>query len=397
MERAELIAIVESTGCARECGGRWFLCDPAWGETMRADLEAILHQSDAQPQQVGRGWLCIPSGGTSGRLKFAMHDEETLGAAVRGFCQHFGMTRVNAVDVLPPHHVSGFMARVRSAATGGKRVAWTWKALECGECPELPETEDGWVISLVPTQLQRLLSSVEACAWLQRMRVVFVGGGPAWPGLAEEAARASLPISICYGMTETAAMVTALLPSEFALGVRTCGRVLPHARVRIADENTGREVSAGETGLVHVGGESLFLGYFPAGQRSDFLDTNDLGALDETGLAIFGRRDAVIITGGKKVFPSDVEDVLRASGLFDDVAVIGVTDADWGQRVVACHPRQTQPLDIQSLNTALTSLAAYQRPKQFLEINDWPRNAQGKVDREALRRAVDAAAMTNDQ
>lgn len=397
MERAELIAIVESTGCARESGGRWFLCDPQASETTRAELAAILEQSQSLPLQGPRGWLCIPSGGTSGRLKFAMHDEETLGAAVAGFCRHFGFARVNAVDVLPPHHVSGFMARVRSAATRGKRIEWAWKALERGERPELPETEDGWVISLVPTQLQRLLSSAEACVWLRAFRVIFIGGGPAWPELAEQAAKEKLPISICYGMTETAAMVTALVPSAFATGVRTCGQVMPHARVRIVDENTGREVSAGERGLVQVGGGSLYRGYFPEQRRRDFLDTNDLGALDENGLQIFGRRDAVIITGGKKVFPSDVEEALRATGLFDDVVVIGMADAEWGQRVVACHPSQARSIDIQKMDTALAGLAAYQRPKQFLEIKDWPRNAQGKVNRDALRRAAETAATSSDQ
>ena len=66
------------------------------------------------------------------------------------------------------------------------------------------------MLSLVPTQLQRLLALPAAVAWLRGFRVIFVGGGPVWPELSDAAARAELPVSLSYGLTETAAMVTAL-------------------------------------------------------------------------------------------------------------------------------------------------------------------------------------------
>src|SRR4029077_18639896 len=127
----------------------------------------------------GRGWLMIPSGGTSGQLKFARHDEETIAAAVGGFCSHFQVARVSCVGVLPLHHVSGLMAWMRAALTGGKYLPWDWKRLERGDRPaRMPES---CFLSLVPTQLQRLLSSSEAVAWLRGFDAVFVGGGPLWP------------------------------------------------------------------------------------------------------------------------------------------------------------------------------------------------------------------------
>jgi O-succinylbenzoic acid--CoA ligase len=399
MERAELRKLVEATGCAVERGGFVFLCDPKWGVEERAPLAEIFSEADRGGGRTPeRGWLCVPSGGTGGRLKFARHDEQTLGAAVSGFCGHCGLTRVNAVDVLPGHHVSGLMARVRCAATGGRHVAWGWKELEAGGRPELKVEADGWVLSLVPTQLQRLMGSAEALEWLRSFRVIFVGGGPAWAKLTEEAARARLPVSLCYGMTETAAMVAALRPEEFFAGERSCGAVMPHARVAIVDDVSGAELAAGETGSVRIAGGSLFRGYFPekAGKgdlaRSDedaarVFVTEDLGRMDAAGrLHIVGRRDAVIITGGKKVFPAEVEAVLRASGEFNDVAVIGAADTAWGQRVVACYPAGGAGPDMRRVESALESIAAYKRPKQFVAVAVWPRNEQGKVSRDALRR-----------
>lgn len=373
MERAALKAWVLATGCA-EVRGNWvFLFDPAWPLVERDRARRLLGKMARSHPQVRRGWLGLPTGGTSGIVKFARHDEQTLAAAVKGFCRHFGLRRVNAVGVLPAHHVSGLMARVRCAATGGTYVDWRWKDLEAGRWPTL--RGGPWVISLVPTQLQRLLRSPAAVRRLRRFAVVFVGGGPVWPEVADAAARARLKVSLSYGMTETAAMIAAVRPGEFRAGDRSSGRPLPHARVRI-----------GRGGNVRVGGGSLFRGYVGQPNRRGEFATGDLGSLDrQRRLHILGRRDAVIITGGKKVTPALVEAALRATGRFEDVAVIGLPDPEWGERVVACQPTgagraRTVP--------ALPGLPAYARPKQLVTISPWPRNAQGKLDRARLRAAA---------
>jgi o-succinylbenzoate---CoA ligase len=379
------------TGCAEECSGFVFLTDPKWGAEERAQFMDVQSKADERTTDVERGWLCIPSGGTSGRLKFARHDESTLTAAVSGFCRHFGVSRVNAVDVLPAHHVSGLMARVRCAATGGRHIAWSWKDLEAGKFPVFEKETDGWMVSLVPTQLQRLLVSAAAVEWLRSFRVIFIGGGPAWADLTETAARARLPIALCYGMTETAAMVTALRPEEFAEGARGCGSAMAHARVEIVDDVTDNLLPAGEIGRVRISGESVFCGYFPDDRAKGFFTTEDLGSFGaDRQLHIHGRRDAVIITGGKKVFPAEVEAVLRRSGQFSDVAVISLPDADWGQRVVACYAASEGHPDMSKLAQALAEVAPHKRPKEFIAIEAWPRNEQGKVNRSALARLVAA-------
>ena len=383
MERAQLIALLRATGCAVERDGGFFLGDAGARAAAASRTSNIQHRTPnfQVPEaevlnptfnaQVSEGWVGIATGGSSGGVKFARHDERTLTAAVLGFCAHFEIEQVNAVDVLPAHHVSGLMARVRSAETGGEHVAWDWKRLEQGQRPELARGKN-WVVSLVPTQLQRLLGSAEAVAWLRGFKIIFVGGGPVWPELAEAAAREKLPVSLSYGMTETAAMVAALRPEEFLAGARGCGMALPHARVSVDAD-----------GVVSVAGESVFRGYWPETRETREFVTEDLGRIDERGgLEIFGRRDAVIITGGKKVQPAEVEAVLRASGEFADVAVIGVPDAEWGEVVVACYPASEREPNIER---AVGALPGYLRPKRFVAVADWPRNEQGKINRAVLR------------
>ena len=362
---------------------RIFLADPAWGQRERSVLSKLAGLAPGFP---GRGWLMIPSGGTSGELKFARHDEGTISAAVRGFCGHFGVERVNSVGVLPLYHVSGFMAWMRSALTGGRYLPWDWKRIEAGEFPDVAapagSRRGGWYLSLVPTQLQRLLSpdrAENAVKWLRAFDAVFLGGGPAWPELLAAAADSAIPISLVYGMTETAAMVAAQHPEDFLAGDRSSGSQMPHAKIDLT-----------AAGLVRISGESIFRGYHPDWSDSREITTEDLGSIDEKGrLRILGRSDAVIITGGKKVDPAEVEAALRATGEFSDVAVVGVPDPEWGQAVTACFPAGVHPPDLARAAAGLSALAGYKRPRRFVPMDDWPRNAQGKLNRaELVRRAV---------
>lgn len=381
MERAELTKLLRATGCAEEREGFTFLCDPNWSAAERAKVTAVQKGGRRKAKgEIETGWLCVPTGGSGGGVRFARHDECTLTAAVQGFCAHFGLERVNALGVLPPYHVSGLMARVRCAATGGEHVAWDWKRLESGDRPALNPRRKGRVLSLVPTQLQRLLASPAAVTWLRGFRVIFIGGGPVWPELTTAAARAELPVSLSYGLTETAAMVAALRPAEFLAGEHSCGAALPHARIAIDGE-----------GVIKVAGESVFRGYFPGESAAREIVTEDLGRRDEHGhLHILGRRDAVIITGGKKVQAVEVEAALRASGEFADVAVVGVPDPEWGHAVVACYAAGDRPPDLVGVAASLQGLAAFKRPKRFVAVADWPRNAQGKLNRAALLAALRA-------
>jgi len=406
MERACLERVVRETGVAEKHGETVFLRDPHWSAAQQSRFREIIeaeHRRQANEpaaNKAGLSPLAIPTGGSSGGLKFALHDERTLGAAVCGFCAHFGVARVNAVDCLPPWHVSGLMARLRCAATGGVHWPWDWKRLAAGDFPELPQSAGanvgasssagGWFLSLVPTQLQRLLNQGErACDWLRGFYAVFIGGGPLWPSLADEAAAAGLPIILSYGMTETGAMVAAQRPGDFAVGDRSSGVPMPHAQISINDE-----------GLVCVRGESVMHAYWGNELCNGIFTTADLGRIDEAGrLHILGRRDDVAISGGEKVRLAEVEAALRGAvggqAAFGDVAVLAVPDAEWGEAVVACYSSaDLAPISETAIEAATRGLARHQKPKGWLAFapEEWPRNAQGKLNRAALREAVLAKA-----
>jgi O-succinylbenzoic acid--CoA ligase len=418
--------VVEENEPARFCaafaeavaaGGTVFLANPAWGVAERAQFNALVATGAQRPtsniehpttenlisdqsriqnlkSKMVSGWLCIPTGGSAGKLKLARHDEGTLHAAVRGFAEHFGVARVNAVGVLPLHHVGGLMGWLRCALTGGEFVACDWKELEAGFAGTAADAEHflekmkiglarraggDWFLSLVPTQLHRMLAWPAAVEWLRGFRAVLVGGGAAWPELAEAGARAGLPLAFTYGATETAAAVMALRPEEFLAGGSGCGTALPHARV-----------TTHGAGAIAVEGESVFRGYWPEWREPGAWLTDDEGFFDERGsLRVRGRRDAVIITGGEKVEPSEVEAALRATGEFADVAVVGVPDAEWGSVVVACYPAGGREPDLARVKATLASrLARPKWPKQFVALTDWQRDYAGKIDRTRLLTVV---------
>lgn len=367
-------------------GTEVFLGSAEWGAMERSQVDVLLAGRGPEPSP--EGYLMIPTGGTGGQLRFARHDAATIRAAVHGFTRHFALPQVNALGVLPLHHVSGLMAWMRCALTGGEYRPVDWKAIAGGALPALPEKKvHGWTISLVPTQLERLLQQPAAAAWLRGFRMVLLGGAPAGPGLLDKAAALQLPLAPGYGLTETAAMVAALRPAEFLAGARSSGTVMPHAQLTLDDE-----------GLIGVRGASVFRGYYPAWREQGDFPTRDGGWWDGQGqLHIAGRRDAVIITGGEKVDPAEIEAVLRGSGELPAVVVVGVPDAEWGQVVVAAYPAETSP-DLARVAVAIARLLSpAKRPKRFVGLPAWPVNAQGKVNRAEVFQQVLARGPAGDQ
>lgn len=274
------------------------------------------------------------------------------------------------------------MQAMRSYVSGGTLTIWEWSRAAAGHFPAPPAPPG--VTSLVPTQLARLLEVPGGAAWLRSFRCVFLGGAAGWPDLLERARAHDIPLAPCYGMTESAAQVTALPPADFLAGATGVGAPLPHARIGIVD-TSGQPVPAGSEGRIRIMASSLFCGYFPdpAPSPLEVFDTSDRGCLDRDGrLTVLGRLDAVINTGGEKVDPLEVEAAIRALGAAD-VAVLGVPDTRWGEAVVALIV--DCPLDDADLHLRLRQgLAAPKVPKRFIRVAALPRSLAGKLDRRSL-------------
>jgi o-succinylbenzoate---CoA ligase len=374
--------------------------DLIWGEVDRVTCSLLVSDislknptlsSTTEVDHTQAGWIMIPTGGSSGKVRFAIHTWQTLMAAVQGFQQHFQVNQVNSFCVLPLYHVSGLMQFLRSFTTGGKLAIASFKAVEKGETGEIDPSE--FFISLVPTQLQRLLNDSHRRDWLAQFHTVLLGGAPAWPDLLQTARKHQIRLALTYGMTETAAQIATLKPDQFLADRSHCGQVLPHAQVTIWDTNLPLGVN--QVGQITVQADSLALGYYPNPHFGETLRLDDLGFLDEQGeLHIVGRNSDKMITGGENVFPVEVEAAIRATGLVIDVAVMGLSDRHWGQIITAVYIPKSSAISADSLRLALTDrLSKFKQPKYWIAVEALPRNAQGKINREQLHQiAVDELA-----
>ncbi|MBE9165147.1 2-succinylbenzoate--CoA ligase [Tychonema sp. LEGE 06208] len=337
------------------------------------------------PTKHGFDNIMIPTGGSSGKIRFAIHTWETLTASVEGFQQYFQVDKINSFCVLPLYHVSGFMQFVRSFTTVGKLVIQPFKALESGEKADIEPEE--FFISLVPTQLQRLLQSPDTANWLSRFRAVLLGGAPAWPELLATARNHQIKLAPCYGMTETASQIATLKPEDFLAGNNSSGQVLPHAKITIRSPQ-GEILCYNQIGKIAVNAKSLALGYYPEkfGDR-EYFQLDDLGFIDRNNcLNIVGRSSDKIITGGENVFPAQVEAAIKNTNLVADVAVIGLPDKDWGQVVTAIYVPANSEVTVKNLQAAIEDkLSKFKRPKYWVIVAQLPRNSQGKINREQLQ------------
>ncbi len=223
------------------------------------------------------------------------------------------------------------------------------------------------------------------------LKAVVCSGSALDPGLARSFMDEFGPVIYnLYGSTEMA-WATIASPRDLLEAPGTVGRPPPHTRVMILGED-GRPLPQGETGRIFVGHEMLFEGYTDgrAGrERIDgMLTAGDLGHLDADGrLFVDTREDDMIISGGENVYPSEIEEALRAHPGIGDVAVVGAKDPDFGERPVAfVMPKEGTTLDPAEVDRfAREKLARFKVPRDVVIVDELPRNALGKVLHRELR------------
>jgi fatty-acyl-CoA synthase len=187
-----------------------------------------------------------------------------------------------------------------------------------------------------------------------------------------------------YGSTEVA-WATIATPEDLRAAPGTAGRPPRGTVVKIVDANGDDELPPGETGRVFVGNEMAFEGYTGGGGKDEYkglLSSGDVGHFDPAGrLFLDGRDDEMIVSGGENVFPREVEDLLASHDNVKEVAVIGVDDEEWGQRLKAFVVlNEGAALDHDEVKAYVKSnLASYKVPRETEFLDSLPRNATGKV------------------
>ncbi len=251
------------------------------------------------------------------------------------------------------------------------------------------------LVSLVGTMLWRMLEERGERCYPAHLRAVLLGGGPAPRPLLERCVAVGLPVLQTYGLTETASQLATLAPEDALRKLGSAGKPLYPNALRIVLPD-GKIAGPGEPGEIEIQGPVVTPGYWrrpdlTARAFSDgWLRTGDIGYLDEEGyLYVLDRRDDLIVTGGENVFPAEVEAVLLGHPAVAEVAVIGIPDVEWGQRVAAFVVLRggMRATEKELVAWCRTRLAGYKVPRVIQFVEQLPRTASGKLQRWLLRQA----------
>lgn len=293
--------------------------------------------------------------GSSGSAKGVRLSESNWRAAAEASMKHLGHGAGDRwLAALPLHHVGGLSILYRSLYAGGTVVL----------ASDLDQA-GAWldrvaITSLVPTQLYRLLQ--RRTDVFGSAPTVLLGGGPADPVLVERAGDAGLKVLRTYGMTETT--------SQAATARDPGGPMFPLPGVEVAINSDGR---------ICISGPIVMSGYLGETDLTGGFVTSDRGVMNADGsLEVLGRSDRVIITGGEKVDPGMVEALVARHPGIAEVAVVGVPDPEWGERVVGVYVGQVDTGEVEALLRSV--LPSYACPKQWLQVEGLPRTDLGKVD-----------------
>ncbi|HEU4912488.1 MAG TPA: AMP-binding protein [Actinomycetes bacterium] len=258
--------------------------------------------------------------------------------------------------------------------------------------------------AMVPTMVARLLALPDVDRdRMRRLRMLGYAGAPMPPEQMRQAHdRLTTNLVQYYGLVEAIPPVTLLDAADHELGLASepelltsAGRPALGVELAVVDED-GRPVPPGEVGEVVTRGDHVMLGYWNAQSRDDlgksvvegWLHTGDLGRLDDAGrLYLVDRKGDMIISGGYNIYPREVEDVIAEVPGVAEVAVLGVNDPDWGQRVTALYTVRdgATVTDEQVLAHCRERLASYKKPKDLHRVDSFPLNATGKIAKKVLR------------
>ena len=362
--------------------------------------------------------------GTTGDPKAAVLRHRHLVSYVLGSVEFMGAGEDEAALVsVPPYHVAG-MAAILSNVYAGRRIVQL-ASFDAASWVDLVRTEGVTSAMVVPTMLTLIVEYLDAEIAdggapegppLPTLRSLSYGGGKMARPTIERALELLGDVAFvnAYGLTETSSTVALLGPQDHrdalasddeAVRARlgSVGRPLPTIEVSIHDED-GAEVATGQPGEIWVRGEQVsgeYRGMAPRLTPDGWFPTRDGGWLDDAGfLHVTGRIDDVIVKGGQNVSPGEIEAVLISHPGVSDAAAIGLSDAQWGERIVAAVVRtggSTGDADqfADELRDAVRAELRSNRTPDHVEFMDaLPYNDTGKLLRRVLR--ADLAHLGDD-
>jgi len=366
-------------------------------------LHRAAHHSDQHTPAMRRPdnlAAILYTSGTTGRSKGAMLSHANLQSSAECLHHYWGFAASDVLlHALPIFHVHGLFVAIHAALFSGCAMLWHNKFDPAQVLADLPRST---VFMGVPTFYTRLLALPElgqqVCA---NMRLFISGSAPMLLDTFEQwQQRSGHTVLERYGMSETLMLTSNPYRADERFGGlaqrvgASVGFPLPGVTVRIANEHQ-HEVTLGEVGSIQVKGANVFAGYWRMPEKTaqeftsdGYFITGDMGSRDAQGyVRIVGRSKDLIISGGLNVYPVEIEDALNNLPGVLESAVVGVPHPDFGE--VGCAfvlAKAGVTLDPAALLQALKALLAnFKVPKQCMVLQELPRNAMGKVQKNVLR------------
>jgi len=383
---AEFEDLVHDAGVRRKRFIGWHDGGEKPKDPLLEDLIAQGDRSDVVPPSE-KGRVVILTSGTTGTPKGASRKQpESLEPAAALFSKIPLRARETTMIAAPMFHSWGFAHFTLGMGLSSTLVIN--RRFDPEATLSLSAQHEATTLAVVPVMLQRILElPVETIRKhdLSALRVIAASGSSLPGDLAVKTMDAFGDVLYnLYGSTEVA-WATIATPADLRAAPGTAGRPPRGTTVRLYDEQSRPVTKPGETGRIFVANEMLFEGYTGGGGK-DVIDglmaTGDVGHFDADGhLFVDGRDDEMIVSGGENVFPREVEDLLADHEAIDEVAVIGVEDEQFGQRLKAYAVRtKGRSVEEADLKTYVKrNLAGYKVPREIVFMEELPRNATGKI------------------
>ncbi|MEH7235023.1 long-chain-fatty-acid--CoA ligase [Bacillus sp. JJ1562] len=338
--------------------------------------------------------------GTTGFPKGAVITHRNLVTNHLVFAKEFG--GINCTDkvllIMPMFHGNSTWFLQMMALNGGTSVVFPSTGFNPEELLSIIHKEKITFTSLVPTMLTMILNLPEKIKNkydMSSLRMLLSSSAPIMSKTKEETLKFFPGIDVYefYGATE-AGIVTLLRPGDQTRKARSVGQVVVGQEVRLLDES-GKKVPVGEIGELYVRGINVLLDEYwenpeatIEAHREDWLTLGDMARMDEEGFVYLeDRKKDLIISGGENVYPSEVENVIARHPKVFEVAVIGLFDELWGEKVHAVVELKSGEVveEQEIINYCRDKLAGYKIPKSVDFIEKLPKNPTGKIVRRTIK------------
>lgn len=343
--------------------------------------------------------VLLYTSGTSGRPKGVMLTHGNIAANIRQSMQGLGVDKdCVMLGVLPQFHSYGVTQLTLTPLTMGARAVYLARFNPRQIIKLLREHRPNVFVG-IPSMYNALAGVKDATPDDFSSLSFAISGGEPLPDAVFERfkERFNIEINEGYGMTEMSPATHCCLPGRSKR--HSVGLPLPGIEHRIVDPETGKKLSANETGEIRMKGPNLMKGYFKMPEESaaaldeqGYLRTGDMGHIDEDGyLFITGRIKEMLIIGGENVFPREIEEVLNKHETVNASGVVGRQDDVRGEVPVAfielAEDAEFQPEKLREW--CREHLAGYKVPREIHKLDELPRNPTGKILRKELMKMVD--------